>query len=101
MITLNWLLVVTNGIAAAGVLAVVLLLQFTVISGRAHQMHKITHNNKEENDIQLVRQFLHVNAAKKQNKKNKIKYCSQVPNLESESSLKSFEDKSQVTVCAT
>lgn len=35
-----------NGIAPAGVLAIVLLLQLTVICGCAHQMHKVSHDNK-------------------------------------------------------
>ncbi len=44
----------TNGTAATGVLAMVLLLQLTVICGRAHQMRKVMHDNKGGNNIQLV-----------------------------------------------
>ncbi len=56
----------TDGTAAA--LAVVLLLQLTVICGGAHQMHKVTHDNKGGNDIQLDGHFLYVNVPQKKEK---------------------------------
>ncbi len=47
-----------------------LLLQLTVMCSRAHQMHKVTYDNKGGNDIQLVRHFFNVNVKKiKKNKK--------------------------------
>ncbi len=48
----------TNGTAAADVLAMVLLLQLIVICGRTHQVCLVMHDNEGGNDIQLVRLFL-------------------------------------------
>ncbi len=55
-----------NGTAAADVLAMVLLLQLTVICCRMHQMRKVAHDYKGGNDIQLVKHFINVNVPESQ-----------------------------------